>query len=149
MAVSAYSGVANPLRIYSSGEDSFVFPLNATTTKNYNITLSDNGVIQGFLATVNISAFSVAGPGGTITCKLKRNGETLHTSSVDLATFDTAFEVGIVYSESLSFLSGAEVKAGEVFQLNIVCTTVGTTVTTDLRINMVTNAVSRSFQVPD
>lgn len=113
-----FSGVSIPLRNYVQYQD-----VTASTTdqKKLTITITDNGVIQGFLASVNIYSLGLGSAGYTenLNVFIRRNGQVIHTSHVSLRSFYEGQKMGLVYYETLNFLSGAEVFAGEVFEMEV------------------------------
>ena len=141
--VLAHSGVSNPLRILTTGADGDTMSVGAETN-NYTHTISESGMMQGFLAFLNIAS-STAGTTGTITCKIKRNGQTLTALTTDVSTFLAVSPVGIMFYDTLNFLAGAELIAGETFQLNIESNLIANPMTFDAKINIVYKPIARSY----
>jgi len=146
MGVWAFSGVANPLKLYTQGASNVAETGDKTYT--YTINVTDGGTIQAFLATVNISNFSTFGGTGTITCSVKRNGVALATSTTDIAFFETNIVRGVCFYETLNFLAGGEVQPADVFALEIVVDqAVAQTITFDAAINLAVIAKPRQFEL--
>lgn len=113
-----FSGISRPLREYIQSADVSV---SATNKTKLTISISENGVIQGFLSSVNIYSVGLgsAGYGENINVIVRRNGATIHTSHISLRAFYENQKMGLAYYETLNFLSGAEVQSGEVFEMEI------------------------------
>ncbi len=121
--VLAYTGVGNPLKLYndsSSGGIIYATMIGRNDSDSVSINITQDGVIMSFF--VNLSMYSagdLAGGGGTFTptFTIKRNGATLWSNTLNIVPGYIALygNSGTVVYETLSFLSGAEVKSTDIF----------------------------------
>jgi len=149
--IQAYSGVSQTLRNYESSLNSnhsfIAVPPNGTDTTTINV--SENGTIQGFFAEVDLSSGSFSDPNMTLIFKLKRNGQEIFKQSLNVYEWVTltGYSKGILLYETLNFLSGAEVVAGETLTLDVDWSIPGGSgnIQYTQKINLVIRAISRQF----
>lgn len=126
--VIAYSGISQPVRTYSdSSNASHTLPSGGSGTDTVQFTVTDNGVLQGFLAELDLSSVS-AGMVGVITIIISRNGSQIFQQTMSIPEWNatTGQTKGILMYETLNFLAGAEIFAGEIFKLSVSYTIPGT-----------------------
>lgn len=146
----AYSGISQPIRTYSTSGSYFVGYIDGTA-RTLDLNIVEDGVLMGFLSFLNLTALEVApGPGGQlpyITITLSRNGQTLLSSRQNVSDYSP--NGGLAFYETLNVLSGAEVKAGEVFRISVVSSNPygGQSETYTMGISAVLKSQQRQFSV--
>lgn len=110
MSIYAYSGVAIPISTITGNVLNNDFRSSGSTT----ITITDNGILYGFLATINIFT-NASNVGAKVIMRLLRNGVQLTSSTINTTDFRTE---GIILLENLGQLTGTELLSGDEFELN-------------------------------
>lgn len=124
-SIQAYSGVSQPIKAYNgSGTINLVGSTSTTTTQTYtsSFTVTQNGIVQGFLATAESSSATIGNASAYAKYTIKRNGATI-TSQTGIFTrtdiYPNSYAPGTMFYETLNMLAGAEVYAGEIFTMEI------------------------------
>jgi hypothetical protein len=117
----AYNNVGNPQKLYNSTAVARITAGSSLPT--CTITINQNGTIQAFLANIGSPAFGSLGGAwdAQVTFRVRKNGEVVHSSSMDIYDYAVGAPArsGSLYYETLNFLSGTDVYAGDVYTLEI------------------------------
>lgn len=138
--VQAYSGVSQPIRTYNQSGTS-------TTDSTLTLNVYEDGIIQGFLGFVDINQLDNYAPNSNyMTISITRNGNTLIQQTVNF--YDFPYYRGQAFYDTLNMLSGAEVKAGEVFKIVVdVTTNANSAVNYTSGISLIIKAQARQFVI--
>lgn len=145
-AIWAYSGVSQPIRTYNQTATENIAGVTSGN-KTLTIDVYEDGVIQGFLGSLNINTLNNYAPNTNyITVSILRNGQTLFSQSVNFLDFP--YYRGLAVYETLNMLSGAEVRAGEQFKINVFYSNnANSDINFTYNIMLTIKSISRSFSV--
>lgn len=149
--VSAYSSPAKDIMIQSTSQTYTLNLANSGTEQSQTITIMEDGIIGGFLASGNLTAWSGdTGGAWTVRFRVYRNGQVISEGTSDLyEPLGLNVKGGTLYNEGLQFLAGTEVKKGETFTLGTWHNCASTLVlTVDSIMNITYKPIGRSFTVP-
>jgi hypothetical protein len=151
MEVQAYSSPATDIRVQSTNQTYTCNSGNAYVWNDLILTIQEDGVIGGFLASGNWTWWSGdSGGAWTTNFRVYRNDKLLSEGVTDMYNLvANNAKGGNLFYENLNLLAGTEVFKGETFKLQTYHGNAGTFVTTiDSIICITYKPKGNSFSIP-
>lgn len=152
VSIQAYSGVANPIKLYSQFSTENI--TNASGNASISTTINEQGIISSFIAFCNETSAVGLGAGDRLKFTLLKNDEVLSSNSLytiaNSGIPPDLQDLGVKFYEDLKFLTGSVVQTGDKFTLLITngITAGGTTITMELSIICIVMTQPKSFIIP-